>query len=417
MAHVTFYCPDRHISYDGHTPYRTGVGGGVTARVRMANALARAGHHVRVVANTPRRTSITGVEYAPLDSISSIQTDVLILNTSGDKLDLRPIRSLEVSAGLRLLWGSGVQPPAGLESIPIDLVYAKSNFLLGVVTRNWGVAPQHVFVSYNGFDEPTFRRAEIKKPERDPYRLIYFSHPSKGLDAAAAVLKKLRKVEPRFHLAVFGGDGLWGCADRRSYEEAGMFYHGLVGQERLAEELLKSSYALSLQAREEPFGMVVTESMRAGCVVLASAVGAYPELIRDGEDGFLIRGSHRSNAVVKQAARTILQLHQEPAERLRLQHRAQDLLWDSDTMAAAWAEHWNWWFQGKHTVGRRSGSSQGVCPNCQGEQLQLVDGLHCLRCGLYTPRQELTFVQQIYERQLAYLTYGRTRKCISSTGV
>ncbi len=38
---VVIYCPDRHIVYDGRTPDEIGVGGGITARVRMARALAR----------------------------------------------------------------------------------------------------------------------------------------------------------------------------------------------------------------------------------------------------------------------------------------------------------------------------------------------------------------------------------------
>ena len=37
---VTLYCPDRHVEYDaGRTPDQKG--GGVTARIRLAQALAR----------------------------------------------------------------------------------------------------------------------------------------------------------------------------------------------------------------------------------------------------------------------------------------------------------------------------------------------------------------------------------------
>jgi len=404
MAHVLFYCPDRHIEYDGSMPYTHGAGGGVTARVRMANALARAGHQVQMVANTARRVVIAGVEYIPLDSIYSLKTDVLILNTSGDGLDLRPFLSLRVSAKLTLLWVSGVKPPKGLNDLPVDFVYAKSNFLMGVVTREWGINSRRVFVSYNGYDEHTYRKAERCNLERDPCRLIYFSHPSKGLDAAVAVLNKLRSSDQRFHLDVYGGDGLWGCSERRRYQVEGLEYHGLVGQERLARELLESSYAFSLQKRKEPFGMVVLEAKRAGCVVLASPVGAYPELIEDGLDGFLLQGPHTSAAVVDKAARTILHLHKNPAERLRLQQRAQDQLWDTDTMAAAWTEHWNWWFRNRNTAGSQVWADTGECVHCGGRQLELSDGLHCLRCGRYTPFQEQTFVQQIFDRQNAYST-------------
>jgi glycosyltransferase involved in cell wall biosynthesis len=40
---------------------------------------------------------------------------------------------------------------------------------------------------------------------------------------------------------------------------------------------------------DEPFGMVVVEAMAAGTPVLAYARGAMPELIRDGETGYLVQ--------------------------------------------------------------------------------------------------------------------------------
>jgi glycosyltransferase involved in cell wall biosynthesis len=39
---------------------------------------------------------------------------------------------------------------------------------------------------------------------------------------------------------------------------------------------------------EEPFGLSVVESMACGTPVIASRRGSMPELIRDGENGFLV---------------------------------------------------------------------------------------------------------------------------------
>lgn len=41
---------------------------------------------------------------------------------------------------------------------------------------------------------------------------------------------------------------------------------------------------------DEPFGMVVVESMAAGTPVIAYARGAMPELVKHGESGFIVRG-------------------------------------------------------------------------------------------------------------------------------
>ena len=80
---VVSYCPDRHIEYDGETPYKTGVGGGVTARVRMAKALAQLGHDVTMAVNCREERWIDGVHYMPLDQFRSYDGDIAILNTSG----------------------------------------------------------------------------------------------------------------------------------------------------------------------------------------------------------------------------------------------------------------------------------------------------------------------------------------------
>ena len=51
---VVIYCPDRHISYQAATPDKKGVGGGIVARIRLAQHLARQGHQVAVISNVPR---------------------------------------------------------------------------------------------------------------------------------------------------------------------------------------------------------------------------------------------------------------------------------------------------------------------------------------------------------------------------
>src|SRR3972149_3498886 len=204
---VTFSCPTRHILSDGRLPYRQGVGGGITSRIRMARALRRAGHRVKMVVNCPKRARIDGVEYLPLAEVGKIRGDVLIFNTSGGGLDLSPAHKLDIDVGLRRVWTSGTMKPTGLDRLSYDFVYAKSNFLRDVVEREWGVSPERIFVAYNGFEEEVFRRAERRTPPRDRHRLVYFSHPSKGLDTAIAILGELRAREARYPLAVRGGGG------------------------------------------------------------------------------------------------------------------------------------------------------------------------------------------------------------------
>ncbi len=385
MSHrfrVVFYCPDRHLLYHGRTPDDQGVGGGLTSRIRMARALAANGHEVTLVGNVEREGWVDGVYHLPLDRVTHITGDVLILNTSGGAYDLSPIRSVHLDVALSLLWVSGTAPPGGLSRVRWDWVYAKSNFLRDVVVQDWGVSPEVVFVTYNGFDAKVFQQEEMRPPPRDPFRLMYFSHPSKGLEAAVALVRSLRQRDPRYRLEVFGGNRLWGQEEEPFEPVDGVRYHGLVGQRCIVRELLASGYALALQSREEPFGLAVLEAMRAGCVVLASAVGAYPELIRHGVDGFLLSGKPESSGVQEAARDLILALNARPELRLSVERAARTVPWDTDLIARTWAAHWHWCLERARPRGEE-GYARTCCPRCGGPALRLLDGDHCLQCGRF----------------------------------
>jgi glycosyltransferase involved in cell wall biosynthesis len=246
------------------------------------------------------------------------------------------------------------------------------------VVDTWRVQAQQVYVSHNGFEPALFATAEADALERDPFQLIYFSHPSKGLETAMAVLRELRAREPRFHLEVVGGARLWGGADAAPAQADGVHDRGLLGQRALTPLLLRSTYAMQMQDREEPFGLTVIEAMRAGLVVIASPVGALPELIADGVNGVIVPGDHREPSVRRAAAEAILRLHANPDARLALVRRARAAAPDPNKLARAWVQDWQ----------ARLGEAEPVraaCSHCGMSAHHLADGDHCTACGLFTP--------------------------------
>jgi glycosyltransferase involved in cell wall biosynthesis len=342
----------------------------------MARALAGLGHPVKMVVNCPRQETIDCVEYLPLAGVDALEADVVLFNTSGGGMDLSPAQDLRIDAGLKILWIAGVDRPKGLDRLWLDVIYAPSNFLRNVVRETWDLLEIPVFVEYNGFEEHLFQAAEEEECERDPFRLVYLSHPSKGLASGLEVLRKLREADNRYTLHVFGGTELWGGEAEPVAREPNVIWHGMVGQKILTTELLRSSFALHLQDREEPFGMALIESMRAGCVVLASPVGAYPELVRDGEDGILISGPCQSERATSAAYRHVMEFTNDPARRARVSRLAQRIPWSTRVMAQVWRGHWEW--------RSHPGVSDAIqCPICGATSLPLADGDHCTSCGLY----------------------------------
>jgi glycosyltransferase involved in cell wall biosynthesis len=80
-------------------------------------------------------------------------------------------------------------------------------------------------------------------------------------------------------------------------------YLGPVGREELAD-LLSGAHATIMPLQwDEPFGLVVVESMAAGTPVVAWTRGAMPEIIEDGVTGFLVENVHQAVAALRQVYR------------------------------------------------------------------------------------------------------------------
>jgi len=376
---ITIYSPDRHILYDGSMPDRVGVGGGLTARIRIAAALARRGHRVSVICNCPRECVGRGVHYIPLDAARRIECDALVMHSSGGGLDLTPLLAVPVEARVRVIVLSGTDLPKGSEELHPDAIYVCSNFIRTEMRRYPFVARERVFVAHYGVNR--WNRAGLVNPPRDSRRLIYSSHPSKGLDASREVARRLRRKDSRFTFHWFGGNRLWGGADDAPPEEPGMVWGGLIHQRRLAAEYKRSGFAMQLQTRPEPFGITVVEAMAAGCLVVASPVGAFTELIRNGENGFLVNGDPSSPETVERAAELIWSVCQDPKLMRKIRRRAFDTPFEWDVIAEVWEAHLNW--LSDRGRARNLEAAWARCLECGRSCLALADGYHCTGCGYF----------------------------------
>jgi glycosyltransferase involved in cell wall biosynthesis len=210
----------------------------------------------------------------------------------------------------------------------------------GIAESRWGIRPERLFVVYSGLEEEFFASpSEGSSAKRDPFACVYLGYPSKGLGHAREVLRRLRGVDPRFHLDVFGGHELRQEVSEEIVEEPGLSFRGLLGQRDVALELHRYSYCIALQQRQEPFGIVVIEAQRAGVVVVASEVGALPELIRDGINGFLIGAEAGSQASYDEAVEIISFLSGAPEVVASVSRRDSTCPWSWDLLAQTWLAH------------------------------------------------------------------------------
>jgi len=284
---IVFYCPDTNLVYDGSTPDRRGIGGGKTVIVRLAKAFAALGHKVTCFVNCEAAGVFSGVHYRHFSEAGRIECDILIALTTGGELDLSPLKQIPVRARVKIISVHGSPKPRGLEDIPYDFIYVVSYYIKKVVIEQWGIPSHKVVVFYNGVEEGHFQEAEKIHQQRDPFAVVYPFHPAKGVDVVIDVVRALRERDPRFHLDIYGGYELYGQPFQSISEQDGISFKGLFGQEELAKRLFSYGLCFSLQEYPEPCGIAILEAKRSGVIVVASKVGAFPEIILDGRDGFL----------------------------------------------------------------------------------------------------------------------------------
>lgn len=80
-------------------------------------------------------------------------------------------------------------------------------------------------------------------------------------------------------------------------------YLGPVGPDRRGKLLGRARALVHLVNFEEPFGFSVVEAMACGTPVIARPRGSLPELVREGENGYLVGSLKEAAAAVEKAAR------------------------------------------------------------------------------------------------------------------
>jgi glycosyltransferase involved in cell wall biosynthesis len=96
---------------------------------------------------------------------------------------------------------------------------------------------------------------------------------------------------------------------------------GGLGEDELASRYVDAD-VFALLSRHEPWGVVVNEAAASGLpLVLSDRVGAAPDLLRDGENGFLVPANDADAA-----AKAFRELAADPEKRRRFGERSRELV-------------------------------------------------------------------------------------------
>jgi tetratricopeptide (TPR) repeat protein len=195
---ITIYCPAQWEEWGPWSLTEGGIGGSEEAVIKLSNQLTKLGWKVTVYANPgERRGEYDEVLYLNADEINHQDHFNIFVAWRAPY-----VYDDEWTAKKKYLWLHDVQEPedfterrlSNLDKVIVLSKYHRSLF---------PIPEEKVFYSANGIDP--FDYTSEKKIKRNPYKLIYTSCPSRGLEHLLDWWPEIRKEHPKAELHVFYG--------------------------------------------------------------------------------------------------------------------------------------------------------------------------------------------------------------------
>lgn len=178
--------------------------------------------------------------------------------------------------------------------VPIYRRYNDVAHYVSISDANRHPSLDYAATVYNGIDTSQFT---VRETPGD--YLLYFGriHPEKGAKEAVQIAQ--RAGLPLVIAGLIQDEAYWTQHVLPHVDDRQIRYVGNVGPTR-RDELLGGALALiHYISFAEPFGLSVAEAMCCGTPVIAPPLGSMPELIDDGENGFLVNSIDEALGAVR----------------------------------------------------------------------------------------------------------------------
>jgi glycosyltransferase involved in cell wall biosynthesis len=160
------------------------------------------------------------------------------------------------------------------------LVFTRSSNISRSLEADYGCPPEHISCVGAG-SNAALPDQNATTQERDGREILFVGvdWERKGGPELLAAFERVRAAHPKARLSIVG------CDPR--IDAPGVSVFGRLPLEEVSSHYQRAS-VFCLPTRREPFGVVLIEALQYGLPVVATRVGAVPDLIRDGENGFLV---------------------------------------------------------------------------------------------------------------------------------
>lgn len=279
-----------------------GRSGGIKSTVKVANGLLQRGHKVRLLVNKTGRSlrmrlrelwlkarytydndwldlfkgsleRFADIERCTFDNKEIVVAsgwwagaEIRRLNRNGI-VKVHHIRGMLKDADqMRAAWG---------ENVPKIVV---ASYLEEVIKQ---VCDQKVYaIISDGIDTTEFYPS-VPESQRNGVGTIYGQGYHKDPETVLKVLENLRTSRPVTPQRVFS-------LNRKPKDMPREIFHRLPPLEKI-REIYSRSLVWFLGSYSEGFGLPVLEAMACGCAVVSTSCGGPQDIIKDGENGFLVK--------------------------------------------------------------------------------------------------------------------------------
>ncbi len=179
--------------------------------------------------------------------------------------------------------------------LPVYQKYNRQTHYVSISDADRSPGLDYIATIHHGIDTDNF--TYIADPVGD-YMLYYGRiHPDKGTGEAVEIAQAL---DMRLIIAgIIQDEDYFHTRVKPFLKEGKIEYIGSIGKDRRDSLLGNARLLLHPISFSEPFGLSVVEAMACGTPVVAFNKGSMPELISDGENGFLAENSEEAIEKIK----------------------------------------------------------------------------------------------------------------------
>jgi glycosyltransferase involved in cell wall biosynthesis len=196
------------------------------------------------------------------------------------------------------------------------LVFTMSSNIQESIIRDYSCARDKVKIIYCGANVSAQREEQLSDDRYRSKNILFagVDWERKGGKELVAAFRKVKEAHPDASLTIVG------CGPRVLLP--GVHVKGWLAPEQVKTNFEQAS-VFCLPTRIEPFGVVFLEAMAHKLPVIATGIGAIPDFVMDGENGFLVQPDN-----IDQLADRIIKLLDSPELCKKMGQSGHHLFWE-----------------------------------------------------------------------------------------